>query len=67
MITLDESTNEFIARNVADLGKAILTVGFASYFYEKMSLYLRISIPLVGLFCLVSSVIIHFRRKGAKQ
>jgi len=33
MIKFDSDTKEFIARIVADLGKAVLTVGLASNFF----------------------------------
>ena len=67
MITFDESSKEFIARNIADLGKAILTVGFASYFFEKLPLYLRIVFVAAGLICIVAGVYIHTTRKGESK
>jgi len=67
MIPFDESTNEFIARNLADLGKAVIGVGFASYFFEKLPLYLRIAFVLFGVICLGVAVYIHLnRKKGVK-
>ncbi|MBI3313774.1 MAG: hypothetical protein HYZ83_06025 [Candidatus Omnitrophica bacterium] len=59
MILFDDSSREFIARNIADLGKAILTVGFASYFFEKFPLYMRIGFPLIGFILLFGGVVIH--------
>ena len=41
VIDVDKNTREFIAKNIADLGKAILTVGFASYFFKDLPIILR--------------------------
>jgi len=59
MIIIDKSSREFIAKNIADLGKAILTVGFASYFFEKLAVILRIGFVVLGIICIVISIIIH--------
>ncbi|OGW85673.1 MAG: hypothetical protein A3C35_01180 [Omnitrophica bacterium RIFCSPHIGHO2_02_FULL_46_11] len=67
MISFDESSREFIARNVADMGKAVLTVGFASYFFEKLPIYYRISFPLMGVLLVIVAIFIHAMRKGGKQ
>ncbi len=67
MINLDSETNEFIAKTTTDLGKAILTVGFASYFFEKFPVYWRIAIPILGLCFLVAGVLLFVNRKGLKQ
>ena len=63
MRLIDEARREFIAKNIADMGKAILTVGFASYFFERLPVWLRVA--FVGLGCLffVTSIFI-FPRKG---
>lgn len=66
MITFDESSKEFIARNIADLGKATLTVGLASYFFEKLSLSWRIGITIFGVAFVVFGILIHAARKGGK-
>ena len=59
MIAIDKDCREFIAKNVADLGKAILTVGFASYFFEKLPPILRIGFVILGIVFLISSVLIY--------
>ena len=56
---------EFIAKIFCDLGKAILTVGFASYFFEKLPLPMRIVFVILGMVMLLVSVAI-FIKKGDK-
>jgi len=36
-----ESKKEFLAKTITDIGKAILAVGFASYFFERYDIVLR--------------------------
>ncbi|OGW72740.1 MAG: hypothetical protein A2Y02_03170 [Omnitrophica bacterium GWA2_52_12] len=67
MIYLDFETKEFVARTITDLGKAILTVGFASYFFEKLPLYWRFGIPVVGGLLLAVGVILFSTRKGVPE
>ena len=61
---LDHSRREYIARQVGDLGKAILTVGLASYFFEKFPLPVRISLTCISLAFLIAGVFIQPRKKG---
>ena len=63
-ITIDKSVIEFIAKIICDLGKAILTVGFASYFFEKLVLPLRIGFVAMGIVLLIISVILMMIKKG---
>ena len=55
---IDQNVIEFIAKIICDLGKAILTVGFASYFFEKLILPLRIGFVAIGIVLLGISVIL---------
>ena len=55
---IDQNVIEFIAKIICDMGKAILTVGFASYFFEKLVLPLRIGFITLGLALLGLSVIL---------
>lgn len=64
MLVIDQPCREFIAKNVADLGKAILTVGFASYFFEKLPVLLRVGFVLLGVVFLVVSVAIYAWKGG---
>jgi hypothetical protein len=59
---IDQNVIEFIAKIICDLGKAILTVGFASYFFEKLVLPLRIAFVAIGIALLVISVIVMMNK-----
>ena len=61
---IEHSRREYIARQVGDLGKAILTVGLASYFFEKFPLGVRISLSCSGVIFLVMGVFIQPRKQG---
>ena len=65
---IDQNVIEFIAKIICDMGKAILTVGFASYFFEKLILPLRIGFVAIGLVLLGISVIVMMSKikKGDK-
>ena len=65
---IDQNVIEFIAKIFCDLGKAILTVGFASYFFEKLILLLRIGFVIIGLVLLGISIILMMSKvkKGDK-
>ncbi len=54
---LTKETQEFIAKYLGDLSKAILTVGFASYFFEKLNVILRFGFILAAIVLFVISVI----------
>jgi len=55
---LTEETQEFIAKYLGDLSKAIITVGFASYFFKDLPWFLRIGFPFLAVVFLITSVII---------
>ena len=59
MLAIDQGCREFIAKNIADMGKAILTVGFASYFFERLPVLLRVGFVLLGFVCLTLSVYVY--------
>jgi len=63
-LTINQNVIEFIAKIICDLGKAILTVGFASYFFEKLILPLRICFVIIGIVLLIISVILIMIKKG---
>jgi hypothetical protein len=67
MIKFSSDTKEFIARIVADLGKAVLTVGLASNFFEKFSYQFRIGIPIGGLFLLTWGIVLYAMRERTQQ
>ncbi len=67
MITLHDETWEFIAKIISDLGKAVLTVGFASYFFEKLPLILRVVFTISGFVLIIASIHIYEKsKKGVK-
>ena len=59
---VDNEVTEFVAKIFCDLGKAILTVGFASYFFEKLVWPLRIAFIAIGIAFLGISVILMMKR-----
>lgn len=62
--TFDTTRREFIAKITADLGKAMFTIGLASYFFEKFSLGLKIILWFVCIFLFILSIFIHPTAKG---
>ncbi len=65
-IILIKESQEFIAKYLGDLSKAILTVGFASYFFEKLPITLRVACVVIAFAFFVLSVII-IENKGGHQ
>ena len=64
MISLKKETLDFIAKYLGDLSKAIVTVGFASYFFKDMPSLWRFGCGIVALVLLLLSIIII--NKGEK-
>jgi hypothetical protein len=58
-----EKRREFIARIVADMGKTILGIDLASYFFERFQWPLRVVLTMAGPTLLVWSVLIEPREK----
>ena len=65
-ITLTTESQDFIAKYLGDLSKAILTVGFASYFFEKLPMILRVGFFLTALAFFIYSVILIENKGGQK-
>lgn len=59
MPILDDRRQEFVAKNMADLGKAIMTVAVASYFFERYPLIMRWLLPGFAIMMLIGSVVIY--------
>jgi hypothetical protein len=66
-VILDRARTEFVARTICDLGKTIFAVAFASYFFEKFPLYVRISFITLCATLLISSVWIHPRNNSGEK
>ncbi len=56
MIVIGEKRREFIGKMISDLGKAIVTVALASYFFKDFPLVLRIGITIFGVALLGISI-----------
>ena len=64
---LEKPTQEFIGKYFGDLSKAIVTVGLASYFFERMPLMMRIVCGVLALvFFTVSIILVNISNKGGK-
>jgi hypothetical protein len=57
MIILHKEAEEFLAKIYCDLGKNIVSIGFASYFFKDLPLLFRVSFGILGLGLLAMSVI----------
>ena len=65
-LTLTTEAQDFIAKYLGDLSKAILTVGFASYFFEKLPVVLRIGFTMVAVAFFIYSVMLIESKGGQK-
>ena len=63
-MTHKEKVDEFVAKIFCDVGKNILTVGFASYFFKDLPLLFRIIFAILGVGFIIFSV--WFIKKGAE-
>jgi len=59
---INTKTWEFAAKTVNDLGKNILTVGFASYFFEKLALPFRIGFVILGAGLIILSLYLFYKK-----
>jgi hypothetical protein len=58
-------TWEFIAKTMNDMGKNILSIGFASYFFKDLFLPLRFLIGIIGIALICWSIYL-IDKKGVK-
>ena len=54
--TKKEEVNEFVAKIYCDLGKNVVTIGVASYFFKDMPLPFRIGLSILGIGFMIYSV-----------
>ena len=66
MITIKDETQEFIGKYLGGLSKAIVTVGFASYFFKELNLGLRIGCGVFAFILFIISVILT-NNKGEEK
>ena len=59
----NKETDEFIAKIYCDLGKAIISIGFASYFFKDLPLIFRFLFGILGVALILLSVF-TFNKKG---
>jgi len=64
-IVSSKEVEEFVAKIYCDLGKNILSIGFASYFFKDLSLPFRIGFVILGVSFIYVSVYI-ISKKGEK-
>ena len=65
-VSIKEETQEFAAKYLCDMSKAIAAVGLASSFFKGMPWFWRISLIIIALVFLIISVII-IEKKGDKK
>ena len=58
-----EKKIEFIAKTITDLGKAVVAVGLASYFFEKFPLMWRITVGVLSILLIVTGIAIYPEEK----
>lgn len=66
MIIIGDKRKEFIGKMVSDLGKAVVTVALASYFFKEFPLWLRIGVTIFGFILLLVSIVIVPEEGGNK-
>lgn len=57
-LIVTRETRDFIAKYLGDLSNAIITVGFASYFFKDLPWFLRAGFLILAVVFLMISVII---------
>ena len=57
-LILKKEVQDFIAKYIGDLSKAIVTIGFASHFFKESSIFWRVGFYILASVFFVTSVII---------
>ena len=60
-----KGTWDFTAKTLNDIGKNILTIGFASYFFKDLLLPVRIFLGILGIGLILWSIYL-IEKKGAQ-
>ena len=55
-MTHKEEVDEFVAKIFCDVGKNVVTIGVASYFFKDMPLPFRIGFSILGIGFMIYSV-----------
>ena len=61
----NQETWEFTAKTICDLGKNVISIGFASYFFKDLPLPFRIGIGILGAGSILYSIYM-ISKKGVK-
>ena len=64
MIYINDARRKYLSKLFGDLGLNIMTVAFASYFFEKFSLPVRISICIIAIVFMIAGMLIQPAKKG---
>ena len=60
----NEETWEFTAKTVGDLGKNIISIGFASYFFKDLPLPFRAGFGILGISLILWSIYLMSQKGG---
>jgi len=64
MFYLDDARQKYISKLFGDLGKNIMTVAFASYFFEKFPLPVRLIICIIAVILMILGWFVQPVKKG---
>ena len=64
MFAMNKDRQEYLSRQLGDLGKNIITAACVSYFFEKFPLPLRIALCIIACVLLVIGYLIQPSKKG---
>jgi hypothetical protein len=65
MFYMNRTRQEYLSRQLGDLGKNIITAACVSYFFEKFPLPLRFGLCIIAIVLLFMGYLIQPSRKGA--
>jgi len=64
MFYINDDRLKYLSKLFGDLGINIMTVAFASYFFEKFSLPVRLVICIIALILMILGLLIQPAKKG---
>ena len=64
MFSMNKARLEYISKMLGDMGKNIMTVAFASYFFEKFLLSARIRLCIIAIVFMVAGLFFQPSKKG---
>ena len=67
MFYVDDTRREYLARQIGDLGKNILTAAIATYFFKDFALFLRFGMCIMGCVFLYIGFLIQPSKKGVQK